>query len=113
VEVTQAQLLSDRDELRQELELTQDDYARLERENAEMHEELRRMKVYIEMEKTMKVHTSGPLHPLESFTSFEEPFEDQPVKHTHTSHHHSANNTTENNTLSTTGAEAAEEEEFY
>lgn len=70
MEVTQAKLLASRDEYARELEITQDAFGRVAKENEDLKEELRRLKVWIQMEKTM-LKTTGTISNMPSFASFD------------------------------------------
>ena len=68
--MTQSQLVASRDGLAGELDMARDAYRHVVAENQLLHEELKRLKVWIQMEMTMK-HPSA-LSQLPSFVSFSE-----------------------------------------
>lgn len=79
VEINQSQLLASRDDLACELEMSRDLIQRVMLENEGLKEELKRLKVFVHMEKTMK--QSGTLSHMPSFASFDHHHGDHDFEH--------------------------------
>lgn len=72
VESNQEQLLCSRNELARELEMTQQAFDRVITENEELHEEIKKLKVWMTMEKAVlhstpsgEIHVNNITHPWE------------------------------------------------